>query len=82
MVVTENYPTLKSNENFLGLQAQLEGTENRITVARNDFNEAVQQYNTKIRSFPANITAKMFSFSEKGYFQAEAGSDRAPKVKF
>ncbi|WP_345104918.1 LemA family protein [Mucilaginibacter panaciglaebae] len=82
MVVSENYPDLKTNQNFLGLQAQLEGTENRITVARNDFNEAVQQYNTKIRSFPANITAKMFSFTEKGYFQAEAGSDRAPKVKF
>jgi len=82
MVVSEQYPQLKTNENFLGLQAQIEGTENRITVARNDFNEAVQQYNTKIRSFPANITAKMFSFTEKGYFQAEAGTDKAPKVKF
>ena len=82
MVVSEQYPQLKTNENFLGLQAQIEGTENRITVARNDFNEAVQQYNTKIRSFPANITAKMFSFTEKGYFQAEAGADKAPKVKF
>ena len=82
MVVTENYPQLKTNENFLGLQAQIEGTENRITVARKDFNDAVQEYNTKIRSFPANITAKMFSFTEKGYFQAEAGADKAPKVKF
>jgi LemA protein len=82
MVVTENYPTLKSNENFLGLQAQIEGTENRITVARKDFNDAVQAYNTKIRKFPANLTAKMFSFSEKGYFQAEAGADKAPKVEF
>lgn len=82
MVVSENYPDLKTNQNFLGLQAQLEGTENRITVARNDFNDAVQQYNTKIRSFPANITAKMFSFTEKGYFEAEAGADKAPKVKF
>ena len=82
MVVTENYPTLKSNENFLGLQAQLEGTENRINVARLDFNTAVQEYNSKIRSFPANLTAKMFSFSEKGYFQAEAGADKAPKVEF
>ncbi|WP_214073882.1 LemA family protein [Mucilaginibacter sp. dw_454] len=82
MVVSENYPNLKTNENFLGLQAQLEGTENRITVARDDFNQAVQEFNTKIRSFPANITAKMFSFTEKGYFQAEAGSDKAPKVKF
>ena len=82
MVVTENYPQLKSNENFLGLQAQLEGTENRITVARKDFNDAVQEYNTKIRSFPANITAKMFGFAEKGYFQAEAGADKSPKVQF
>ena len=82
MVVTENYPTLKSNENFLGLQAQLEGTENRINVARLDFNTAVQDYNSKIRSFPANLTAKMFGFSEKGYFQAEAGADKAPKIQF
>lgn len=82
MVVTENYPNLKSNENFLGLQAQLEGTENRITVARQDFNTAVQEYNSKIRSFPANITAKLFGFSEKGYFQAEPGSNVAPKVNF
>src|ERR1700712_4146878 len=82
MVVTENYPDLKSNQNFLGLQAQLEGTENRITVARQDFNTAVQEYNSKIRSFPANITAKMFGFTEKGYFQAEPGSNIAPKVNF
>jgi len=82
LVVTENYPNLKSNENFMSLQAQLEGTENRITVARMDFNTAVQEYNSKIRSFPANITAKMFGFSEKGYFQAEAGTENAPKVNF
>jgi LemA protein len=82
MVITENYPTLKSNESFLALQAQLEGTENRITIARMDFNNAVQEYNSKIRSFPANITAKMFGFTEKGYFQAEAGAENAPKVKF
>jgi len=82
MVVTENYPDLKSNTNFLGLQAQLEGTENRITVARKDFDDAVQEYNSKIRSFPANITAKMFGFSEKGYFQAEPGTENAPKVQF
>jgi len=82
MVITENYPDLKSNANFLALQAQLEGTENRITIARKDFNEAVQEYNGKIRSFPANITAKMFGFSEKGYFQAEPGSEKAPEVKF
>ncbi len=82
MVITENYPDLKSNANFLALQAQLEGTENRITIARKDFNEAVQEFNGKIRSFPANITAKMFGFSEKGYFQAEPGSEKAPEVKF
>jgi LemA protein len=82
MVVTENYPQLKSNENFLGLQAQLEGTEKRINVSRLDFNSAVQEYNSKIRSFPANITAKMFGFTEKGYFQAEAGADKSPKVQF
>jgi len=82
MVVTENYPQLKSNENFLGLQAQLEGTENRINVSRLDFNSAVQEFNSKIRSFPANITAKMFGFTEKGYFQAEAGADKSPKVQF
>ncbi len=82
MVVSENYPQLKANENFLGLQAQIEGTENRINIARMDFNNAVQEYNSKIRSFPANITAKMFSFNEKGYFQSEAGADKAPKVQF
>ncbi|WP_183567061.1 LemA family protein [Mucilaginibacter sp. SP1R1] len=82
LVVTENYPNLKTNENFLGLQAQIEGTENRIQVARQDFNSAVQDFNTKIRSFPANITAKMFGFTEKGYFTAEPGADKAPKVQF
>jgi len=82
MVVTENYPDLKSNQNFLGLQAQLEGTENRITVARQDFNTAVQEYNSKIRAFPANITAKMFGFAEKGYFQADPGSEKVPTVNF
>lgn len=82
LAVSENYPQLRANESFMGLQAQLEGTENRITVARKDFNDAVQQFNTKIRSFPANITAKMFGFAEKGYFQAEAGADKAPTVKF
>jgi LemA protein len=82
MVVTENYPTLQSNQNFLGLQEQIEGTENRITIARKDFNDAVQEYNSKIRTFPANLTAKMFGFAEKGYFQAEAGADKAPKVEF
>ncbi|OOQ57699.1 LemA family protein [Mucilaginibacter pedocola] len=80
--ITENYPTLRANEAFRGLQAQLEGTENRISVARRDFNEAVQAYNSKIRAFPANITAKMFGFKEKGYFQADAGSEKAPSVNF
>ena len=82
LAVSEAYPQLRANESFMGLQAQLEGTENRITVARKDFNDAVQQFNTKIRSFPSNLTAKMFGFSEKGYFQAEAGADKAPTVKF
>jgi len=82
MVASENYPNLKANDNFTALQAQLEGTENRINVARLDFNSAVQEYNSKIRSFPANITAKMFGFSEKGYFQAEAGADKVPTVQF
>jgi LemA protein len=82
MVASENYPNLKSNEAFNTLQAQLEGTENRIGIARKDFNEAVQGYNSKIRSFPANLTAKMFGFTEKGYFAAEAGADKAPKVSF
>ncbi|RWY52597.1 LemA family protein [Mucilaginibacter gilvus] len=80
--VTENYPTLRANDAFRGLQVQLEGTENRIGIARKDFNEAVQGYNSKIRSFPANITAKMFGFKEKGYFQADPGSDKAPPVNF
>ncbi|MBD1363762.1 LemA family protein [Mucilaginibacter sp. ZT4R22] len=80
--VTENYPTLRANDAFRGLQVQLEGTENRIGFARKDFNEAVQAYNSKIRSFPANITAKMFGFKEKGYFTSEPGSDKAPEVKF
>lgn len=82
MVVSESYPQLKTNENFLGLQTQIEGTENRINTARKDFNDAVQEFNTKIRKFPANLTAKMFGFTEKGYFQAEAGADKAPKVEF
>jgi LemA protein len=82
LVASENYPTLRSNDNFTALQAQLEGTENRINVARLDFNDAVQQYNTTIRSFPAVITAKLFGFSEKGSFAAEAGADKAPKVSF
>jgi LemA protein len=82
LVASENYPTLRANDNFTALQAQLEGTENRINVARLDFNDAVQQYNTTIRSFPANITAGLFGFHQKGSFAAEAGADKAPKVSF
>lgn len=82
MVASEKYPELRSNDNFSALQAQLEGTENRINVARLDFNDAVQQYNTTIRSFPANITAGLFGFHQKGSFAAEAGADKAPKVSF
>ena len=67
---------------FTALQAQLEGTENRINIARLDFNSAVQEYNSKILSFPANITAKMFGFTEKGYFQADAGASKVPTVQF
>ncbi len=82
MVVSEQYPELKANQNFLELQAQLEGTENRITVARRDFNDSVQAYNTNIRTFPNNIFAGMFGFATKGSFAAEAGADKAPTVKF
>lgn len=82
MVVVERYPDLKANQNFIELQAQLEGTENRIAVERRRFNEAVQAYNTAIRKFPANIIAGMFGFKEKAYFKAQAGSEKAPKVKF
>ncbi len=82
LMVTENYPQLKSNENFLTLQAQLEGTENRISVERKKFNEAVQLFNSTARSFPTVITAKIFGFKEKEYFKAKEGSDQAPDVKF
>jgi LemA protein len=82
LVASENYPQLRANDNFSALQTQLESTENRIQVARGDFNQAVQDYNSKIRSFPANITAKMFGFTEKGYFQADAGASKAPTVQF
>jgi LemA protein len=82
LAVVEAYPDLKSNQNFLELQSQLEGTENRITTERQKFNQVTQEYNAKIRSFPSNLTASMFGFSQKGYFQAEAGSDKAPKVEF
>lgn len=82
LIASERYPELKANENFSALQAQLEGTENRIKVSRMDFNTAVQDYDTKIRSFPSNIIANMAGFKEKGYFQADAGSANAPKVQF
>jgi LemA protein len=82
LVASENYPELKATANFSGLQAQLEGTENRIAVSRRDFNDAVQSYNTKVRSFPTNIMANMFGFAQKGYFQADAASANAPKVQF
>lgn len=82
LAVVENYPDLKANQNFRDLQAQLEGTENRIKVARNDFNAAVQEYNTKARKFPMNIFANMFGFSVKEGFKSDPGSERAPDVKF
>jgi len=82
LVVVENYPQLKANENFLALQTQLEGTENRISVERKKFNEAVQDYNTKIRSFPTLVTAKLFGFKEKQYFKSAPGTEKVPDVKF
>ena len=82
LVSVEAYPELKANQNFLDLQAQLEGTENRITVARNRFNEVVQPYNVFIKKFPSNMIAGMFGFTAKGYFEAAAGSEKAPEVKF
>ncbi|WP_443937874.1 LemA family protein [Pedobacter sp. MW01-1-1] len=80
--ITENYPELRATQQFSDLSAQLEGTENRITVARKDFNDAVQTYNSKIRSFPTNLTAGMFGFKQKGYFEADAAAKDAPKVEF
>ena len=82
LAITENYPDLKANQNFLELQSQLEGTENRINVARKDFNDTAKQYNTSLRSFPRNIVASMFGFEKRAYFEAEAGAEKAPKVEF
>jgi LemA protein len=82
LMVTENYPDLKSNQNFLALQSQLEGTENRIAVERKRFIEAVQEYNTTIRRFPASLVAGIGGFSKKANFSAAAGADQAPKVEF
>jgi len=82
LVVSENYPQLKTNESFLQLQSQLEGTENRISVERKRFNETVQVYNTEVKSFPSLIMAKIFGFKEKEYFKAVTGSEKAPDVNF
>ncbi len=82
LVTVEQYPDLKANQNFLELQAQLEGTENRITVERQKFNETAQAYNTQVRTFPQNIIASLFDFEKKGYFKAAEGAETAPKVEF
>lgn len=82
LAITEAYPDLKANENFRDLQTQLEGTENRITVARTAFNETAKAYNTRIRRFPTNIVAGIFGFDKKPYFEAEAGAEKAPTVEF
>ena len=82
LVVVEKYPDLKANQNFMELQAQLEGTENRSTVARRNFNDAARIYNTAIRRFPKNILANIFGFEKKAYFEAEQGAEKAPQVEF
>ena len=82
LAITENYPDLKANQNFLELQSQLEGTENRITVARKAFNDSAKEYNTALRRFPRNIIASMFGFEKRNYFEAEVGAEKAPKVEF
>lgn len=82
LAISENYPQLKANENFLELQSQLEGTENRINVARKDFNDVAKEYNKTIRKFPKNIIAGMCGFEKHNYFEAEAGAEKAPKVEF
>lgn len=82
LATVEAYPELKANQNFLELQAQLEGSENRITVERQKFNTVTQEYNSTIRTFPNNLTAGMFGFKAKGYFKAEEGANKAPKVEF
>ena len=82
IAIQENYPDLKANQNFLDLQKQLEGTENRINEARNSFNSAVQQYNIMVRKFPKNILAGIFGFDQMTKFEAEAGAEKAPQVKF
>ncbi len=82
LVTVERYPDLKANQNFLELQSQLEGTENRINVERNRFNEVVKSYNTYVKRFPGRVFASMYGFEEKGYFQAAAGTEQAPTVEF
>ena len=82
LAITEAYPDLKANQNFMELQAQLEGTENRISVERRNFNEVARTYNTSIRTFPKNILAGMFGFDKRPYFEAEEGANKAPEVKF
>lgn len=82
LLIQENYPELKANQNFLELQAQLEGTENRIATERMKFNEAAKAFNTGIRRFPDNIIASMFGFEKKAYFEAQAGAETTPKVEF
>lgn len=82
LAISESYPELKANENFLQLQSQLEGTENRITVARNTFNEEAKTFNILIRTFPNNMIASMTGFEKKPYFEAEAGAEKAPKIEF
>jgi LemA protein len=82
LLVVERYPDLKANQNFLELQSQLEGTENRIAVERRKFNESAQAYNTKIVQFPANVVARLFDFQKKAYFESAPGSEKAPVVDF
>lgn len=82
LLIQESYPELKANQNFLELQAQLEGTENRIATERMKYNEAAKYFNTGIRQFPDNIVASIFGFDKKGYFEAQAGAETAPKVEF
>ena len=82
LAVSERYPDLKANQNFLELQAQLEGTENRINVARTNFNNTAKEFNTAIRRFPKNILASLFGFEKRAYFEAAEGAEQAPKVEF
>ena len=82
MVVQEQYPDLKANQNFMDLQSQLEGTENRIAVERRNYNTKAQDYNTYIKTFPKNLLAGSFGFKEKAYFEAQEGAEKAPQVKF